>query len=190
MQVFKKTIILIGPIGAGKTTIGQMVAGRLSLPSYSLDAEPHLATSLGYDIERYKQIGMKDGLRAAYEYRRSFYDRLIPLFLATHDHGVLDFGGGHPVAPDRQKQAAIKNALEPYPHVFLLMPTPDIKESLEILRRRNGLAEEQQDLNELYFRDGNRAYWQIAKHHIYTAKRTPEETSQEILAILKDAVQK
>jgi shikimate kinase len=189
MEVLKKSIILIGPIGAGKTTIGRMVAEKLSLPSYSLDAEPQLATSLGYDVEQYKSILIKNGPRAAYEYRRSFYDRLVPKFLAAHDHGVLDFGGGHPVVPDREKQEAIKKAFEPYPHIFLLMPSPDVAESLSILRTRNRLADDQPDLNEIYFRDGNRTYWEIAKHHIYTAQKTPEQTCQEIVAILKDAVQ-
>ena len=87
-----KLIIFIGPIGAGKSTIAKMVAEELSIPSFSLDKEEHLAASAGYDIERYKRMWKENGLLDAYEYRRSFYDRLVPLFLASHDHGVLDLG--------------------------------------------------------------------------------------------------
>src|SRR5262245_51251132 len=96
MEISKSIILLIGPIGAGKTTIGKMIAEKLSLPSFSLDEETHLGASLGYDVELYKQMCKQNGLHAAYEYRRSFYDRLVPLFLAAHNRGVLDFGGGHP----------------------------------------------------------------------------------------------
>jgi shikimate kinase len=98
-----KPIIFIGPIGAGKSTIAKMVAEELSIPSFSLDNDKHLAASVGYDIERYKRMCKENGLLDAYEYRRSFYDRLVPLFLASHDHGVLDLGGGHPIVPDQAK---------------------------------------------------------------------------------------
>jgi len=181
----KRAIILIGPIGAGKTTIGKMIAEKLSLPSFSLDEEQHLAASLGYDVELYKQMWKQKGLHEAYAYRRNFYDRLVPLFLAAHDHGVLDFGGGHPIVPDRRKQQAIKKAFEPYPHVLLLMPAPDATESLKILRKRNRLSDDQPDLNELYFRDGNRTFWEIAKCHVYTEGKTPEQTCREVLDELK-----
>ena len=79
-----KPIIFIGPIGAGKSTIAKMVAEELSIPSFSLDKEEHLAASVGYDIERYKRMWKENGLLDAYKYRRSFYDRLVPLFLASH----------------------------------------------------------------------------------------------------------
>jgi shikimate kinase len=187
MAIFRKAIILIGPIGAGKTTIGKMVAEKLSLTSFSLDDEKQLAASLGYDVELYNQLLKHKGLHEAYEYRRSFYDRLVPLFLAAHDHGVLDFGGGHVIVPVSKKQETIKKALEPYPHVFLLLPTPDVKESLKSLRTRNQLPDNLPDLNELYFRDGNRTFWEIAKHHIYTDGKTPAQTCLEILEKLKNA---
>ena len=87
-----KPIIFIGPIGAGKSTIAKMVAEELSIPSFSLDEEEHLAASVGFEIERYKRMWKENGLLDAYEYRRSFYDRLVPLFLESHVHGVLDFG--------------------------------------------------------------------------------------------------
>src|SRR4051794_26145386 len=99
-----KPIIFIGPIGAGKSTISKLVAQELSLPSYALDEEEHLAASLGYDVEHYNRMQDDVGLHKAYEYRRGFYDRLVPLFLAAHDQGVLDLGGGHPIVPDRNKQ--------------------------------------------------------------------------------------
>jgi shikimate kinase len=181
----KGPIILIGPIGAGKSTIGGMLAKELALPSFSLDAEEHLAASVGYDVERYHQMEEEQGLLEAYHYRRGFYDRLVPLFLEAHAEGVLDLGGGHVIVPDPLKQETIKKALEPYEHVFFLMPTPDPDESIKILRQRNQLKDDEPDLNELYFQNGNRTFWEIAKHVIYTHGKTPEETCAEVLSLLK-----
>jgi shikimate kinase len=180
-----KPIIFIGPIGAGKSTLSKMIAEELSLPSFSLDAEEHLATSVGYDVKRYEQMQEEQGLLDAYEYRRSFYDRLVPLFLASHDHGVLDLGGGHPIVPDRIKQETIKRVLEPYENIVLLMPTSNSAESIKILRKRNQLADDEPDLNELYFHNGNRTFWEIAKFPVYTEGKTPEQTHAEILKLLK-----
>lgn len=179
-----KPIIFIGPIGAGKSTIAKMVAEELSIPSFSLDKEEHLAASVGYDIERYKRMWKENGLLDAYEYRRSFYDRLVPLFLASHDHGVLDLGGGHPIVPDQAKQEVIRKAFAPYEHIFLLMPTPDPNESIKILRKRNQLADDEPDLNTLYFKNGNTVFWEIAKFPVYTEGKTPKQTHAEVMRLL------
>jgi shikimate kinase len=179
-----KPIIFIGPIGAGKSTMAKMVAEELSVPSFSLDKEEHLAAAVGFDVERYKELWKTKGLLEAYAYRRSFYDRLVALFLASHDHGVLDLGGGHPIVPDQAKQEVIKKALAPYEHIFLLMPTPDPDESIRILRKRNQLADGQPDLNALYFQNGNRVFWEIAKFAVYTEGKTAEQTHLEVMRLL------
>jgi shikimate kinase len=179
-------IIFIGPIGAGKSTISKMVAQKLSLPSFSLDGEAHLAASVGFDAGHYVQLQNEKGPLVAYEYRRSFYDRVVPLFLASHDRGVLDLGGGHPIVPDPKKQETIKKAFAPFAYVFLLMPTPNPEESLRILRCRNKIADGQPDFNALYFQGGNRAFWEIAKHVLYTEGKTPENTCDEVLRLLDD----
>ncbi|MBP5977492.1 hypothetical protein HW132_33470 [Brasilonema sp. CT11] len=48
----KSDIILIGPIAAGKTTIGALLAHRLSLPQYSMDERRwDYYKAIGYDKE-------------------------------------------------------------------------------------------------------------------------------------------
>jgi shikimate kinase len=174
-------IILIGPINAGKSTVAELLAERLSMPLYSLDAEAQqYAVPLGYDIEQYNSM-KEENLVAAYEYRRGFYDDLVMQFLKAHDQGILDFGAGHPVVSDPRKQQRINDALKPYQNIFLLMPMPDVQESLAILRQRNAVTPGQTDLNELYFKNGNKTFWEIAKHVVYTEGKTPAQTCEEIV---------
>jgi len=179
-----KPIILIGPIGVGKTTIGKLLAQKLSIPFFSLDEEEKQHTvPVGYDVTQYDFIKEQQGSLAAYEYARGFFDEAVVRFFAEHNNGVFDLGGGHPVVPDPKKQQRIKKVLEPYRNIFLLMPTQDVAESLDILRKRNEVAEGEDDFNVLYFKD--KTFWDIAKFVMYTEGKTPKETCKEILEKLK-----
>lgn len=178
-------IILIGPIGAGKTTVGELLSKKLSIPFYSLDLEEKQYTSpLGYDEDEYDRIKEEQGPFPAYDYARGFFDEAVVRFLAAHDEGVLDMGGGHPIVPDPEKQKRIKKALEPYKNIILLLPTPNLEESLGILYKRNEITEDIPDFNTLYFKD--RTFWDIAKSVVYTEGRTPEQSCAEIVEKLKE----
>ena len=173
-------IILIGPIGAGKTTIGKLLAEKLSIPFYSLDEEGKQYTaSLGYSDEQYDHTKEQEGPFPAYEYARGFFDEALVRFLDAHDDGVFDLGGGHPVVPDEQKQQRINALLKPYSNIILLMPMENLDESLTILRKRNEITDEIPDFNALYFKD--RTFWDLAKFVVYTEGKTPEETCGEVL---------
>ena len=86
--------------------------------------------------------------------------------------------------PDQAKQEVIKMAFAPYEHIFLLMPTPDPNESIRILRKRNQFADDEPDLNTLYFKNGNRVFWEIAKFSVYTEGKTPKQTHAEVMRLL------
>lgn len=177
-----KPIILIGPIGAGKTTVGNMLAKKLNLPFYSLDEEEKIYTKrVGYNARHHALLKKKEGIFAAYDYARGFFDEAVIHFLKVHKSGVLDFGGGHPIVPDAKKQRRIIRVLKKYPYIFLLIPTRDVKQSLEILRKRNKVTKDE-DFNILYFKD--KTFWTIAKHVIYTQGKTPKQTCEDILELL------
>lgn len=124
-------IILIGPIRTGKTTVGQLLAASLSCPFTSLDEfEQAYTRPVGYDPAIAKDLLSTQGLLRYYAYRRSFFDEAVVRFLANHTEGVLELGGGHPIVPDPEKQARITAALHPYNRVILVLPTPDLHESV------------------------------------------------------------
>lgn len=60
-----KPIVLVGPMGAGKTTIGRRLARRLGLPFVDTDAEVERAAgiSLSEMFARFGEAGFRDGER-------------------------------------------------------------------------------------------------------------------------------
>jgi len=176
-------IILIGPMKAGKTTVGRLLAEQLSCPFCSLDIyETRYAREIGFKERLAEQIRAEQGIHAWYEYRRKHFDHVVLRFLQDQRNGVLELGGGHPILPTPEQQMRVNRALALYDHVFLLIPDPDLNRSRFICRERQRPERRNPDLNELLLSD--RRYLELAKHVIYTDRSTPEESCEEILAIL------
>jgi hypothetical protein len=174
-------IILIGPCGCGKSTIGTMLAERLGSPFVSLDrVERDYTIPAGYDPARAEELGKSGVPFAGYNYRRMFFDAAVHGFLADYSEGVLEMGGGHPIIPDRDKQARVIEALRPYNRVVLLLPTADLRESVALLRERCGVAAGEPYINDLYTADDT--FFRLARFVVYTQGKTPQETCEEVLA--------
>jgi hypothetical protein len=176
-------IILIGPCGSGKTTIGTMLAERLNSPFASLDAvERTYTVPAGFDPDRAEELRNTGVPFAGYAYRRMFFDDAVIGFLADYPRGVLELGGGHPIIPDPEKQARVTAALRPYSRIILLLPTADLRESVALLRARYGVADGKPDLNELFIVDDT--FFKLARFVVYTQGKTPDETGDEVLVVL------
>lgn len=68
------TIILIGPIGTGETTIGHLLARSLTLPLCSIDVvRPEYYRKVGYDDAVASEIAASDqGIRGVLRYANPF----------------------------------------------------------------------------------------------------------------------
>jgi hypothetical protein len=95
---------------------------------------------------------------------------------------VIDFGAGHSVQEDEQRFARLQQLLAPYPNIVLLLPSPDLDESVAILADRTTLRVG--DLAATRYLVTHPAYAALATHTVYTEGRTPEQTSAEIAAIV------
>ena len=74
----------------------------------------------------------------------------------------------------------VRGILAPYPHVILLMPSPDIEESISILNARNTYdTDAQREVNEHLVR--HHSNYELAKYTAYTKDKSPEETCNEII---------
>lgn len=183
-------IILIGPMNAGKSTIATLLAEQLSLPHQPLDAlRWDYYKEIGYDENKAKEIFEAEGFLALYRYWKPFEAYAVERVLADHHDCVIDFGAGHSVFEDEALFARVQKALEPYPNVILLLPSPDLDESVAVLKARfdQPAGEEQNEegyqLNEHFVRHPSNH--QLAKMVVYTNGKTPEATCEEILQKLR-----
>jgi shikimate kinase len=183
------TIIFIGPLGAGKTTVGRLLAEKLDLPFCSVDdVRLEYYQKVGYDKALASQIATSDqGLQGVLQYSKPFEAEMVEKVLADH-HGIIDFGASNSVYDDQDLFGRVANALSPYPNVILLLPSPDMQESVEILKERlTGMlleagiefTDELFALNQYFVEHPSNH--QLAKLVIYTKEKTPEEISEEIV---------
>jgi shikimate kinase len=159
-------LILVGPPGSGKSTVGRLAAHRLGLSFRDFDD----------DLERVHGLPAGElvvalGREKFQESERDLLEKLLP----EHD-GVLSLGGGTPTAP------GVPELLEPYHVVYL-----DV--DLDDLLRREGLVplhpwllpNPRAHLREL-LNTRRPVYTAVAAVTVPTSGRTPEEVLADVLA--------
>jgi shikimate kinase len=159
-------LILVGPPGSGKSTVGRLVAQHLGLEFRDFDNDLEDAHGLPAG-----ELVVTLGREKFQESERALLEKLLP----EHD-GVLALGGGTPTAP------GVPELLKPYHVVFL-----DV--DLDHLLRREGLVplhpwllpNPRAHLKEL-LNTRRPIYTAVAATTIPTSDRTPEEVLADVLA--------
>jgi shikimate kinase len=180
-----REIILIGPIGAGKSTVGELLAQKLGIPQISMDdLREGYYKEIGYDAELAKQKRRAQGFWGIYRYWKPFEVHAVERILADHKDCIIDFGAGHAVYEDDDLFTRAQQALLPYPNVILLLPSPDPNESIAMLNEREPwLMEMNPNINEHFIRHPSN--YELAKHIIYTNDKTPQEVCMEITHLIE-----
>lgn len=182
-----ETVILIGPEGSGKSTVGKLVAARLSKELYSLDRHrDELYAPYNYDKVAAERIYEEKGLWPFYEHWKYFEYRAVTNILENAQkegdkfHGkILDFGAGHSVYEKPEELEKVQELMKPYPNVILFMPCEDVDEAVRITETRRG---HELGLNKHFMEHPSNK--SLAKHVIYTKDTTPEECAQRVLQII------
>lgn len=182
-----ETIILIGPEGAGKSTIGRLLAVSLSKELYSLDRHrDELYAPYNYDKTVAELIYEEQGELAFYEHWTVFEFQAVSHILqnATKKgdkfHGkILDFGAGHSVYEKPEQLAKIEELIRPFQNIVLILPCEDFSEAMQIMETRRG---HKLGLNRHFLEHESNK--KLAKHVVYTKDRTPDESAEEVLQIL------
>ncbi|MDA1191668.1 MAG: shikimate kinase [Candidatus Poribacteria bacterium] len=187
------TVLLIGPIGTGKSTLGGLVSERLGVPRVGLDETRfRYYAEIGYDKEQADELGKK-GFLHLYRYWKAFEIHAVERILQDHRNCVIDFGGGHSVYEDDALFERAQRALAAYAFVILILPAPDLDESVRLLNERRGEVKDGDfDFHEHFVKHPSNG--RLATHTIYTRCKTPEQSADEIVALVeqrfsRDAIQ-
>lgn len=173
-------IILIGPVRTGKSTVGSLLAQQLGVPFYDMDALRYgYYAEIGYDTAEASRRRTDEGFWGLYRYWKPFEAHAVERLLADHPDGVISFGAGHSVFEDDALFERVRTAMSPFPNVILLMPSPDLEESIRILRERDeDPPVTVPDIVEHLVR--HHSNWDLAKDVVYTRGKTPQDTCDEI----------
>ena len=167
------TIILIGPMGTGKSTIAKILVNKME------------------DIDRIP-LDSKGQLKGLYERRNKFSNFKNFEFVLTgtvlsslNKPHVIDFGAGHSMYRDKRLKEQMKKMCNQFKNVILLLPSKDKDISRKILlERRNIPLGSHKDKENWYFLTAPDNY-ELATDIVYEEGKTPEEVSEEIIQLVK-----
>src|SRR5690554_755453 len=174
MHKIRNNIFLVGPMGAGKTTIGRLIADELHKDFQ--DSDQVIEERAGADIAWIFDVEGEEGFRDR--------ERKVIKELCTLDNIVLATGGGAILSEQNRKH------LRKGGTVVYLMAT--ISQQVERTRRdqkrpllRN-VSDPRARLTELMeIRDP--LYREIADHVVMTSRRSPRAVSTEIIQMITEA---
>ncbi|MEU4095433.1 shikimate kinase [Streptomyces sp. NPDC026673] len=162
-------VVLVGPMGVGKTTVGELLAERLGTTCRDTDAD--IVEAEGRPIS---DIFVEDGE----EHFRVLEAEAVRSALAEHP-GVLALGGGSILAEDTRK------LLTGLPVVFLDMDVAEAVKRVGLDTARPLLAvNPRRQWRELM--DARRPlYTEVARAVVSTEGRTPEDVADAVLDALE-----
>lgn len=161
----REEIVLLGPQGAGKSTLGRLLASRLGVPWVEMDAVcRRYYEELGYDPA------------TAWRERERLEVYALERLLAEHRGCVFSLGAGHSLYDNPAYFARARRALAPFANVVFVLPAPDPGTSIDILQARRRVKRSAHEVEVTH--PSNHT---LATITVYTEGQTPEQTGDEIL---------
>ncbi|GHH67617.1 shikimate kinase [Promicromonospora soli] len=130
-------MILVGPLAAGKSTLGALVAERLGHPFVDIDdiAWSYCA-EVGWSLDRLLERDQAVGWAAAEREWEPARAHAVQRAVADHPDAVIAFGAGYTSFTSPACADQVRRALAPIPDVIHLLPSPDPERSVAVLRER------------------------------------------------------
>lgn len=182
-------IVLIGPMSAGKSTVAELLAEKLDLQRLEMDElRWDIYPEAGYDEQIAREVYSEGGTLGVLKYSKPFEAYAVVSVVSREEGFVLDLGAGHSVYENEELFTQVQRALDPLPHVFLLLPSADLDRSIQVLNSRfaellmsetGEIDDRLLALNEHYVRHPSN--FRLAKKVFYTDGKSAEETCNEIV---------
>ena len=161
-------VVLVGPMGAGKTTVAGILGAAWDLPVRDTDAD--IVASTGREIS---DIFVESGEDTFRELEAA----AVATALAEHD-GVLALGGGAVLRP------ATRELLADVPVVFLRVGLSDAVKRVGLGVGRPMLLGNVRSRIKALLDERTPVYESVATHSIDTDDRTPDEVAAQIQELL------
>jgi shikimate kinase len=161
--------VLVGVMGAGKSTVGALLAGRLGLGFHDVDAA--IEAAAGKPIS---EIFIDEGE----DHFRTLERQAVADALATRD-GVVALGGGAVLAGETRDRLAGHTV------IYLSVELADAMKRVGLGQGRPLLALNPRATLKHLLDQRRPLYEKVATHVVRTDGRTPEEITDEIIALLR-----
>ncbi|GAA4789535.1 MULTISPECIES: shikimate kinase [Streptomyces] len=162
-------IVLVGPMGSGKSTVGALLADRLGVPYRDTDAD--IVAAEGREIA---DIFVEDGE----EHFRALERAAVRAAVAEHA-GVLALGGG--AVLDEGTRALLAGL----PVAYLSMDVEEAVRRVGLNTARPLLAVNPRRQWRELMEARRHLYTEVARAVVATDERTPEEVAQAVLDALE-----
>lgn len=167
-NILENSIILIGPMGSGKSTIANILCKHFNMLHVSLDNRKQLSS-----------LYKKEESFTTFKEFEFFLTGMVLTNLP--DPAIIDFGAGHSVYEDEIMFLEMKSLISKFSNVILLIPSEDKEESIAILNERKGIVlGSKKDLDNRHFVNVSCNY-ELATIIEYTKDKTPEQIANEII---------
>ena len=163
-------VVLVGPMGAGKTTVAALLAEAWGVAARDTDA----------DVEAAVGRAISDIFVDSGEARFRELERVAVSDALAEHHGVLALGGGAVLDP------VTRGLLHGHPVVFLRVGLSDAVKRVGLGTARPLLLGNVRGRIKVLLDERTPIYEEVATHTVDTDGRSPEDVAHEIRELLND----
>lgn len=189
----REEIILVGPMGVGKTTLALHLSEKLGILNFPIDRlKWYYRFKNGYNLAKGTKILRESGFQELANYFNDYFgNHELAQILDEFRGGIYDFGASHSHYDNHNDLLEAKKILAPFQNIIQLLPTDDFKTNCKILDER--IARRYEDVewkrevlnsyieqNRIYLMSNS--YSSLAKVTVYTDGKTIEQVGEEILS--------